>query len=98
MNDYSCISALRVDLYDCDGPPAEIIRVYAPVRYCRRAWIPQSIADQIWVLYEFESEEERVRWECGLDGIMKKWLDRGLIKHALPYGWAVRDINGFTRD
>ena len=102
-DDLSKISALRVDLISMPlgaeyRRPAEIIGAEEPKNFTRRAWIPQTMVDQIWVLYEFPSEDERLKWEGSLSPLMKGWLDRGLLSHALGYGWNVRDYNGFVVD
>lgn len=92
------ISALRVDLYGCNSESAASqLKPYAPDTpdFAHLAWIPQTLGDQIWVLFEFFSEEDRITWESTLPEHIRKWLDRNLIKHALPYGWHVRNMNGF---
>jgi hypothetical protein len=91
MSERETISALRIDLYDCTEPPAKIVRREMPSNAVRRAWIPQTVGDQVWLLYEFANVEDRLAWESGLSPLMSKWLDRELIKHALPFGWHVRD-------
>ena len=92
------ISALRIELYECRlETPAGILRPYLPVNYTNRAWIPQTVAEQIWALFEFEDQEEREKWEGSLPGNIRKWLDRGLINDALTYGWYTRDLNGFVK-
>lgn len=90
------ISALRVDIYDCHlERPATIISREKPKNFVQYAWIPQTICDQIWVLYQFETVEERLSWESSLSPLLKKWLDRKLIDYALSYGWQSRDENGW---
>lgn len=93
--EHDTISALRIDLYACTGRPSTILRPYEPKEFKNHAWIPQTIGDQIWVLYEFETTEQRVAWEISLPQEIAMYLDRGLIEYALPYGWSVRDPNGF---
>ena len=94
------ISALRVDLWDCnDESAAAQLKPYAPDTpdFAHLAWIPQTLGDQIWVMFEFFSEEDRIAFEKRLPKHISKWLDRDLIKHALEYGWNVRDMNGFIK-
>lgn len=92
------ISALRIDLWDCEGKtPAEIVFPHIPENTVNKAWIPQTMGEQIWCLFEFKNEEERIEWESSLPPLIKKWLDRNLITHALSYGWHIRDINGFIK-
>ena len=91
------ISALRVQLQDCDQEtPAGILRPHLPVDYTQRSWIPQTAAEQIWVMFEFVDQEEREKWEGSLPDNIRKWLDRDLIENALTYGWFTRNINGFV--
>lgn len=90
------ISVLRVYLEECsDNPPRYYIQAEKPANAINRAWIPQTIGDQVWIVYEFKSEQERVQWEAGLSAKLKNWLDRGLIASALTFGWGTRDWNGF---
>jgi len=93
--EHETISALRVDLYECDTRPAETLKPHVPVSATRHAWIPQTMGDQIWVLYEFNTKEERETWENSLPEQISNWLDRKLISNALSYGWHSRDVNGF---
>jgi len=90
------ITALRVELLECEEKPSYILSRHKPVGCTNYAWIPQTMGDQIWVLFEFVSESERIAWEATLPGQIAGWLDRGLIKYALEYGWNVRDMNGFA--
>ena len=92
------ISALRVRLYDCEERPADILRPHLPKEFKRRAWIPQTLGDQIWMMYEFETKEQREVWEKTLPESIAKWIDRDLIQQVLSYGWNVRDMNGFIVD
>ncbi len=91
------ISVLRVSLYDCDERPSNIISRIKPTNSIEAGWIPQTIADQIWVMYRFKKVKDRIKWEKGLPTEVSKWLDRGLIEHALRYGFGARDENGFKR-
>jgi hypothetical protein len=92
---HETISALRVDLYECDELPADIVHREKPINAIRRKWIPHTMGDQIWVLYDFETLADREAWEATLSPRMRGWLDRELIPHALPFGWHTLDINGF---
>ena len=89
------ISALRIDLHQCDTKPAEILRPYLPKNAIRHAWIPQTLGEQIWAMYEFESKEAREEWESTLPEQISNWLARDLIDNALGYGWHSRNVNGF---
>lgn len=92
---HDTISALRIHLHDCDVSPGQIIKRAMPQEYEQRAWIPQTMGDQIWALFDFKTRDAREKWEASLPQEIKGWLDRELIEHALPYGWQIRDINGF---
>jgi len=95
--EHETISALRVDLYDCDDkPPRDYIRPIAPLNAINHAWIPQTIGDQIWVLWEFNTKDEREAFEAGLPVDVSRWIDRTVIPYSLKYGWRVRDTNGFV--
>jgi hypothetical protein len=94
---YPTISALRVCLLGLEPGEhaAKIIGEIKPAKATRRAWIPQTIADQIWVLYEFASEADRLEWEATLPPRVAKWLDRKVIPWGLEFGWQTRDANGW---
>jgi len=90
------VSALRVDMYDCiKETPAIILKPFTPENSINKAWIPQTMGDQIWVLYEFKTKKDREEWENMLPENISKWLDRGLIEVAQDYGWHIRNANGF---
>ena len=94
--DDECISALRLELADFTQlTPAEVMRFHRPVNAMRRAWIPQTLGEQIWCLFEFPSVDERIWWEQRLPEEIRNSLDRSLIELARPFGWEVRDMNGF---
>ena len=98
MNDiFDTVSALCVDLYECDVLPSAIIDRERPTNYIHYAWIPQTMVDQIWVLYDFRTVADREAWEASLSPKLRGWLNRELIKLAIPYGWHNRDENGFIR-
>ena len=90
------ISALRIDLYDFTERPAEVIKPYWPIHVARYAWIPQTLGDQVWVMFDFNTEEKRKEWEESLPDEIKNCLDRDLIDLALGYGWNSRNANGFV--
>lgn len=94
---YPTISALRVCLLGlADNEHAgAIIDEVKPAKATRNAWIPQTIADQIWVLYDFASEADRLEWEATLPPRVAKWLDRKVIPWGLKFGWHTRDANGW---
>ena len=89
------ISFLRFHLQDWDKPPRDVIKPYWPDSFNQYAWIPQTMGDQVWVMYEFFSEADRVNWEFTLPKHIHACLDRSTIPHALKYGWHSRDPNGF---
>lgn len=90
------ISALRMNLYQCDPhSPSEILKPHVPTNYTQCAWIPQSLGDQVWVMYNFKNKKARKAWEASLPEQISNWLDRKLITVALVYGWHIRNYNGF---
>jgi len=91
------ITAMRVSLYDCDEAPALVLNQYRPVNLIRKAWVPQTMGDQIWVLYEFETKTDRETWENSVPELIKKWIvrDEYFIGQVKQYGWHIRDINGY---
>lgn len=93
------ISALRIDIFDCppNEPPSAIVEREKPTTAIRHAWIPQTMGDQVWVLYDFPTEADRLTWEAGLSSLMMKWIDRTVIPYAIKYGWHIRNVNGFVK-
>ena len=88
-----------MDVFYCNKfynkSPSEILKLYLPTKYKNHAWIPQTIGEQIWIVYEFETIYDRLTWENSLPQSIANFLDRNLIKEALKYGWGVLDLNGF---
>lgn len=82
----AAMAALRVSLFDCTKAPQEYLQAVEPKNALRRAWIPQTMADQVWVIYEFASEHERVDWERSLPPDVARWLDRKILAHTKKYG------------
>ena len=91
------IAALRVDLYGWIDKklPRDYLRPVVPKNAVRSAWIPQTMGDQIWVLYDFNSVSDRIAWEATLPAEVSRWLDRSLLPQAMEYGWQTLDSNGF---
>ena len=87
MNNDVRISALRIDTYECPGIPRDVLAPYAPKTAIASAWVPQPIADQIWVFYKFPSPKARMAWESGLPNDINQWLDRSLVSEADYWGW-----------
>lgn len=79
------VSAIRINLYDCVKAPRDYIREVAPSNAVRSAWVPQTMGEQIWLLYEFRTQEDREAWEKGLPAEVSRWIDRRLIEHARGY-------------
>ncbi len=93
--EYPEISALRIDMYDIEKPARDFIAPIEPQNAIARAWIPQSLGDQIWVMWKFKTQQEREQFEAGLPSEVARWIDRGVIKFAIGFGWHTRDFNGF---
>lgn len=91
------ISALRISLYECNNPGATMIP-FQPQKAKRYAWIPQTMGDQIWCLFEFDNKEDKEGWEQGLPENIKEWIDSQIIEPAEKFGWGGRDMNGFLRN
>jgi hypothetical protein len=93
---YAFISAVRIDLMKIDVSAGEFMRPWWPVSHVREAWIPQTICDQVWCLFEFADVLDRTTWETTLiNGPVYDMLDRSLVTQAEHYGWVIRDFNGF---
>jgi hypothetical protein len=93
---YETASAIRFDLYECKFRPADLIKPHWPQNSVREAWIPQTLGEQVWVLFDFATQADRAAWERTLPKAVSRFLDRQLIPHAVEhYGWVVRDPNGF---
>lgn len=41
-----------------DKHPSKIVDEIRPNKFIREAWIAQTIADQVWVYYQFDTEDE----------------------------------------
>ncbi len=63
MDNHEKISGLILRLDDFDEKPSSVLHREEPGNFVKYAWIPQTICDQIWVLYEFRSKEDREEWE-----------------------------------
>jgi hypothetical protein len=88
---FSRISALRIDLKECDAQQlAAILQAEAPGALLRRAWLPVPVQEQVWVLYEFPDVASRRAWESRISDRIRSWLDRDLIAPALRHGWPTR--------
>lgn len=95
MIPHDTIAALSISVYEDPEPLKRLELAHRPPDLVSFAWIPQTIADQIWVVYEFKSREAREAWEGTLPEQLRALLNRKLIPHALPFGPGVRDLNGF---
>lgn len=84
------IKALRVDLYECKERPALILKPFEPSNAIDSAWIPQTIMDQIWVVYRFANAEDANAWAASLSPQVAAWLDDKVKRHAQGYGFDVR--------
>ncbi len=94
------ITGLRVRLDDwVEGLwPNALLRTEWPKDIVRYAWIPQTICDQIWVLFEFPSVQSRAAWEVSvINPLIRSWISREVIPFALSYGWNLRNTNGFVQ-
>lgn len=95
--DIEKISALRICMYDCyPNAPRDLIGGHEPNNHIKYAWIPQTMGDQVWVMYLFESKIDREKWENTLPKNVAKYLDRDLISIALDFGWRTINANGFV--
>lgn len=72
-------------MYDCGKSPRDYIRPIEPQNAIAKVWIPQTMADQIWVVWKFNTKEERDIFEASLPPNVSRWIDRSVIKHALCY-------------
>lgn len=97
-SDDNCISALRLDVFDPAYYDEFRRKKYWPEFYTKRSWIPQTIGDQVWALFEFRSIEDRLAWEKSLPDSISQWLDRSLIPWAKDFGWTIYDANGWPID
>lgn len=92
------VTALRISLYDCiDKPPRDYINPIKPDNAINFAWIPQTMGDQVWCLWEFATEQEKQDFEKSLPDDVSRWLDANLPEIAARYGWHSRNENGFLR-
>jgi len=89
---YDNISALRIGQ---EFLPDAVRKIPKPSNALRDAWIPQTVTDQVWIMFEFANVNERLAWEQRLPEPFKACLYRKIIPEALKFGWATRDANGF---
>lgn len=85
--DDPAIKALRVDLYDCKEQPAIILEPFEPKNATASAWIPQTLGDQIWVVYQFPSSVDAEAWVATLPPQIAAWLDDKVKGYAQRYGF-----------
>ncbi len=48
----------RISIYDCNNPQ-ELNEKIVPINAIKTKWIAQTIADQVWIWYEFKDVEDR---------------------------------------
>ena len=80
-------SCLRVYLYDCDERPALILERVKSKNGKQIQWIPQTICDQVWVIYQFQTEKDKLDWEKLLPKQVSNWIDKNLLSISKKY-WA----------
>jgi len=81
------IKALRIDLYECTERPALILKPFEPKNAIEYAWIPQTIGDQIWVVYRFANAADAEAWTASLPTQLAGWLDDKVKGAAQKYGF-----------
>ncbi|MNF22301.1 hypothetical protein D3C87_1437240 [compost metagenome] len=81
------IKALRIDLYECTERPALILKPFEPKNAIEYAWIPQTIGDQIWVVYRFSNAADAEAWATSLPTQLAGWLDDKVKGAAQKYGF-----------
>lgn len=81
------IKALRIDLYGCTERPALILKPFEPKNAIEYAWIPQTIGDQIWVVYRFANAVDAEAWTASLSPQLAGWLDDKVKGAAQQYGF-----------
>lgn len=97
MSPIENFAAMRISVYEDPAPIKKLELGHRPADLVNFSWIPQTLGDQIWVVYEFASKDARESWEASIPETLRNLLDRNLIQHALPFGWGSRDENGFSR-
>ncbi len=78
------------NLQDIGTTPQEIAKEIHPANYLNRLWIPQTLGDQIWLWYEFESREEKDNF---LAGLPQKYKD---LKGFVAFDFNERDLDHWT--
>jgi len=81
------IKALRIDLYECTERPAAILKPFEPKNAIEYAWIPQTIGDQIWVVFRFANASDAEAWAASLSPQLAGWLDDKVKGAAQQYGF-----------
>lgn len=61
------------------------------------AWIPQTLYDQVWVVTEFDTPENKAAYEARLNPIVLSYKapSEYFLNWISIYGWGIRDMDGF---
>jgi hypothetical protein len=81
----------RLDMYEVSNPQL-LAKKLRPENCKRSIWIPQTMGDQIWLWFEFETQEEKEKYISQLRTIgnfkpkknfmhEEKWLTQAEIDH-----------------
>lgn len=73
------------EAFDLGGKPGEILAEVRPEECVSRAWIPQTLGEQVWVLYEFPDLQTKAAWEATLPPTIAKWIHPEHFDYAKKY-------------
>ncbi len=67
----------RVSLFDVSNPN-DVLKLIKPEKCIDSIWIPQTMGDQVWIWFEFETPEEKQKY---IDGLMKITVKKSFAEH-----------------
>lgn len=83
-------ATLCFNLYELDDiktTPQKVYREICPNNYINRAWIPQTMGDQVWVWFEFNTIKEKEEF---LNNLPAKYKN---IKGFIATNFTQADLN-----
>ncbi len=86
-------ATLRFNLYelgDIKMSPQDVLKEIRPTNHINYAWIPQTLGDQIWVWYEFNTSEEKEEF---LENLPIKYKD---IEGFIATCFTQKDLDYWT--
>jgi len=92
---YECTATLRFHLWELDDinmTPRKVHKEIHPDNCIKYVWIPQTMGDQVWVWYEFETIKEK---EVFLKNLPAKYRN---IEGLIATNFTQEDLDYWTED